>query len=279
MDSDVLLHPATKFALEQAMASGHHAFALVGPFGAGKGYLANKLAAMLLGANYKPHQILRVVPADQSIGIEDIRSLHAFLKLKSTGSNDIRRVIIIEDAQRLTIEAQNALLKTLEEPPIDTRVILTVTQTTTLRPTVYSRLQVIDIKACTLEQATDYFEKSGFDYKKPDIQKAYLISGGYMGLCASLLQDSEHYLNTAIKEAKQFLISTPYERMLQVANLAKSSEQATLFLFALKRVLSAAMKTSSQDIAPRLKHVYVAEGVLGSNPNLKLLLTDLALNL
>ena len=54
-----------------------------------------------------------------SIAIEQIRALISFFQLKVPGKTKIKRVAIIQDADRMGLEAQNALLKALEEPPED----------------------------------------------------------------------------------------------------------------------------------------------------------------
>lgn len=278
---ELLLHPLTRQALKSVLRSSHHAIALVGPYGAGKGFLATKLVETLLGLSYKGHQVFRLA-TNEAIGIEDIRGLQSFLRLKTTGTGNIRRVIIIEDAQNLTIEAQNALLKTLEEPPADTKIILTITDMNSLRQTIYSRLQIVHIQPVASEQATNYFTSQGYD--KNIVHKAFLISSGHVGLCSALIKDSGHKLIHAISDAKTFLAAPVYDRLLKVDALAKDKDQAALLLFAVKRVLSAATKNSKDEqflgaMAKRLKVAYNMERSLPANPNMKLLLTNFALNL
>src|SRR4030042_2896211 len=61
-------------------------------------------------------ELLAVSPSEKgTIGIEEIRNLKYFLWQKQTAS--LKRIAIVESAQALTIEAQNAALKIVEEPP------------------------------------------------------------------------------------------------------------------------------------------------------------------
>jgi DNA polymerase III delta prime subunit len=76
-----------------------------------------------------------------SIGIDDIKQLQRAIFLKPIKSKT--KAVIIEDAQLLTIEAQNALLKVLEEPPSHTIIILITTTKEALLPTIRSRCQII----------------------------------------------------------------------------------------------------------------------------------------
>ena len=74
-------------------------------------------------------------PVEASIGITDVRAFgHSLVTGAAVG--------IIWQAERLTIEAQNALLKTLEEPPRHTRIILEAQSLDALLPTILSRCLV-----------------------------------------------------------------------------------------------------------------------------------------
>jgi hypothetical protein len=88
--------------------------------------------------------IFLVSPAKQSISIEEIRNLkkHVFQKPVHLPS----KIIIFKEAHKLTPEAQNALLKILEEPPANVIIILEAQNKENLLPTVRSRLVIIDTK-------------------------------------------------------------------------------------------------------------------------------------
>lgn len=80
----------------------------------------------------------------KSIGIDEIKRLQKKLFLKPyKGQN---KAVIIPQAHTLTTEAQNALLKVLEEPPLHTVIILTTEKKDALLPTIQSRCQIIDVK-------------------------------------------------------------------------------------------------------------------------------------
>lgn len=80
----------------------------------------------------------------QSIGIEEIKILQQKIYLKPMRSLD--KAIIINDAQFLTTEAQNAMLKILEEPPEHTIILLTAESSESLLPTIMSRCSVISLE-------------------------------------------------------------------------------------------------------------------------------------
>lgn len=88
-----------------------------------------------------PHDIISILPETTSIGIEQIRSLHARLSLSPLGSTT--HAVVIHSAHTMTPEAQNAFLKTLEEPPGESIIYLETDQPEALLPTVLSRCQII----------------------------------------------------------------------------------------------------------------------------------------
>ncbi|HVO28897.1 MAG TPA: hypothetical protein VMT81_02875 [Candidatus Paceibacterota bacterium] len=127
-----------------------HGYIFYGPAMVGK-----KLAALLF-ANYLEHGkfeedgvmgdlMLLAPPASGpgsgSIGIDAVRDIKNFLWRKPNASP--RRTLIIDDADLLTTEAQNALLKITEEPPASSLLILITSDITGILPTIQSRLPKI----------------------------------------------------------------------------------------------------------------------------------------
>jgi len=80
----------------------------------------------------------------KTIGIEEIRKLQSKIFLKPVNSKN--KAIIFNNSEDLTMAAQNALLKVLEEPPEDTIIILVIPSRDLLIPTILSRCKVIKIK-------------------------------------------------------------------------------------------------------------------------------------
>jgi DNA polymerase-3 subunit delta' len=127
--------------------------------GAGGEWLANWTARMVLGTDKEPHpDWVKVHPVDESkqIRIEQIRELGEELSLTSHQGG--YKVGVISPADVLNRFAANALLKTLEEPPPRTVLILVVTQPSRLPATILSRCQRVRIAAPERSAAVAWLE-------------------------------------------------------------------------------------------------------------------------
>lgn len=102
----------------------------------------NKIAELVSTWKIDPFDIISCVSQEQHIGIGDIRAFQKQLSLAPLASPS--KVGIIPHAELLTIEAQNAMLKLLEEPPPHTYIICQTPTRDTLLPTVASRCEIID---------------------------------------------------------------------------------------------------------------------------------------
>jgi hypothetical protein len=285
----ILLHDQTRQQIEQAIAESTHALLLSGPLGSGKAYAAKHIAWNTLhldtAEKLDTYPYFRLITAGEgSISIEQIRELQDVLKLKTPGKDAIRRVIIVEDAHAMTTEAQNALLKSLEEPPADTMLILTAPSTLDLKQTIYSRVQQIHVLPVTARQSQDFY---GPQFKETEVAKAHMISNGRTGLQHAVLHSAQHPLLDQIQKAKQLIGATVYDRLLAVDDLAKHKDQLPLFLQACKLICTTAMQQAvakaDNKKATRWHHtlttIHKAEASLPRNPNPKLLLDDLFLQM
>ena len=154
-----------------------------------------------------PFNIHEVSPLP-SIGIGDIRNLRKILSRKPFGGG--QRLIIIKGMEKATTEAANALLKILEEPPLETFIVLTSESLDCLLPTVISRCQIIPEQK--LHQKTDLSE----------IENIHRL-------------------------IEKILSSSPGERILLSQNVAKSREETLLLLDSFLGVLDNLLRYSSLD--------------------------------
>ncbi|WP_077531260.1 DNA polymerase III subunit delta' [Vreelandella utahensis] len=166
--------------LSQRLREGRfpHALMLLGPAGVGKRQLAVSLASLLLceapvnagegmsacgeckqcrllGGEGHP-DARRLMPTDQSryIRIHQVRALGGFVMESPQVAR--RKVAVIERADQLNLNAANALLKTLEEPPSDTFLLVLQREGQPVLPTIRSRCQILRVEAPGTAEARNW---------------------------------------------------------------------------------------------------------------------------
>ena len=97
------------------------------------------LLKRLCDGNYS--DLMRIDNEDKSVKIDDIRKIASFLQMKTIEGT--HRIILINNADMMTIQAQNALLKILEEPYASSLIILLSETIDVFLPTVLSRVQIV----------------------------------------------------------------------------------------------------------------------------------------
>jgi len=143
-----------------------HAPLLVGSPGMGKRLFGQRLAALLLcqqseatgsvcgtcqgcrlqaAGNHPDYRAITVADGKTQITVDQVRELSAYLALRSHAGG--RKVALLWPAEKMNVNAANSLLKTLEEPPPDTTLILCCSTLSALPATVLSRCQRIVFRA------------------------------------------------------------------------------------------------------------------------------------
>ncbi|MFI7022965.1 DNA polymerase III subunit delta' [Micromonospora sp. NPDC049900] len=182
-----------------------HAWIFTGPPGSGRSVAARAFAAALqcvhgTGCGTCPgchttlagtHADVRlVVPEGLSIGVNDMRAL--VLRAASTPSGGRWQVVIIEDADRLTEAAGNALLKAVEEPPPRTVFLLCAPSThpDDISVTIRSRCRVVPLRQPSAEAVAEVLVRR--DGIAPDVARwAAAATQGHVGRARRLAGDPQ----------------------------------------------------------------------------------------
>lgn len=147
----------------------NHAYIFEGIDGIGKKLFAKELSKILLNTNnleYSPDYIDISSNENSSIKIEKIRDLQKDIIVKPHSNY---KIYLIDEADKLTEQAQNALLKTLEEPPSYIVFILITSNKEKILDTIKSRCELIKFSAISPRDMKTYFENMNFNEEKIDI--------------------------------------------------------------------------------------------------------------
>jgi DNA polymerase-3 subunit delta' len=182
-----------------------HAWLFTGPAGSGRSVAARALAAALqcertpkgcgecspcrtVAARSHP-DVRSVVPEGLSISVAEMRSVVGLAARRPAMGR--WQVVVIEDADRLTEQASNALLKALEEPPPRTVFLLCVPS---LHPddvmvTIRSRCRLVTLRTPPAEAVAAVLEQDGVD--EEDARWAAAVGQGHVGRSRRLLRDAD----------------------------------------------------------------------------------------
>ncbi len=136
--------------------------------------------------------------ASPTIGIEQIRELRHLAVLKPLEG---RRIIVIAEADRMTVQAANSLLKLLEEPPDTMHLILTASQVNSMLPTILSRCQEIRFGPLPDNE----IELALVEKMQQAPEKARLIAGMSQGNFRRALQWMDDRFTKSRNDAVEFL--------------------------------------------------------------------------
>ena len=195
-----------KRSLEEDKVS--HSYMFVGIEGIGKQLIAKAFAQMILCTNETEKgcdkcksciefqsqnhpDFLYIEPDGNSIKIEQIRYLQRKIQENPIISN--KKVYIINDADKMTQEAQNCLLKTLEEPPEYSTIILIGSNENAFLNTIKSRCMKLTFQPIVPEEIKQYMEKTyGMNNINENMLEAFQ---GSIGKAIALKDKKEEYEN------------------------------------------------------------------------------------
>ncbi|MBI4232399.1 DNA polymerase III subunit [Candidatus Peregrinibacteria bacterium] len=302
----IIGHEKQLEALEQDIDSGKlaHAYLLSGPGSVGKATVAKKLAGILQCEKDFCHKCpaciqvekgchidtIELIDDGESIKIEEVRKLIERLSMTPQAPY---KILLIQNIERMTSEAANSFLKTLEEPPPRTIFIITTNNIRALLPTVVSRVRVIKFNSVSDKYLQNFLKENYPESDEETIKKVSLFSLGKTGKALQLMDSPEvlaSYLEIYHKVQNFLSNRSLVERFAYVEELVADEPKLSQFFEVLLNVLRSKLlaSVSEENIKPEqsslayadlLSKIEEAGILLKRNVNARLVLENLMISL
>ncbi|HPU95058.1 MAG TPA: AAA family ATPase [Candidatus Gracilibacteria bacterium] len=306
---NIIGHEKQLMQLEKDISSGNvsHAYLLWGPGHIGKYTVAKKLASILqcennfCGVCSTCLQIRKGSHIDtmefennhEALKIEHVREIISRCNMSPQGKY---KVVILQSIGRMTTEAANALLKTLEEPPNNTIFIMTTSNIREVLPTILSRSRIVRFHLFPHDFLIQMLKKKYLNIDDEKIDQAARLSLGRAGFAIDLMEQPEKFADyLKLYKDISYLLETDniVERFSYVENIlddekrddGASNIRTDDFLNVMTHVLRTRMIefASKKGVDVRalidmIAKVQDASSSLKKNVNARLLLENLMLN-
>ena len=215
-----------------------------------------------------------------NISVDDIRTqLNNDIVIKPYSSK--YKIYIVDEAEKMNQQAQNALLKVLEEPPGSVLFVLIAENKAALLDTVISRCTVFSLSPPEISEAEKYLA-AGEEFPPERISSALREAGGNIGVALAYLSGSSDKAAAAAEEFISLLLASDELGMLKMTSrFEKNRVEADAFLRELKLAAASSLKKNlSNPLTARTLSVFYSEldgfeQSLTTNVNLSLLFAAL----
>ena len=277
MFSDIIENDKLKKELIHSVETNKtsHSYLFIGTEGIGKKLIAEEFAKMLLAVkdteNSPDFSIIE--PDGNSIKIEQIREFQKKVSEKPIISN--KKVYIINDSDKMTVEAQNCLLKTLEEPPEFVTIILIGSNENSFLSTIKSRCMILHFEKISDEQIQKYLQEN----HQTEINSKIMLEAcqGSIGKALEIKDKQELYQNT-----EQVVNSLERKDKIDILNMSDfiyKSKDAKLEILNYMNVLFINLAKINSKYADCIAIVEETKRRLQSNANYDMCIDNLLLSL
>ncbi|HZJ34618.1 MAG TPA: AAA family ATPase [Candidatus Angelobacter sp.] len=272
-----IMNPASEKLLHAVVKRMPQSLLLTGENGVGLGTISRYIAEL---CKVTPIVILpefdEKVDIDKGvIGVDIMRRLYNETRTK-TESN---RIIIIDYAERMTHQAQNAFLKLLEEPGKGVYFILVSHSVSKLLPTILSRTENLDIKLITTEQSEKLLASLGI----MDITKRSQLLFMAKGMPAELIRlcNDEAYFgkrSVTVRDARELLRGSLYQKLSIAQRYKDDRASALILLLDVANILKRSVVARPRlDTISRIDAILDAYQHIEANGNIRLCLARMVI--
>lgn len=205
-----------------------HAYVFEGQDGIGKKTISKAFTALLLCENVTNNEVCgeckscnlihketmvdyyEVMPSKFTISVDEIRKMQENINIRPLYSK--RKVYLIYDAHNMTVQAQNCLLKTLEEPPQYVTIILNTSNYDALQETIKSRIVKINVEKYS-DKMIKKFITDNYVKSESEIEFITSLSEGIIGK-SKIILESNIFLHERDKTLDLFFESNTIENIL-----------------------------------------------------------------
>ena len=266
-----------------------HSYLFLGIDGIGKKLFANELAKNVLclengkckdkcksciefvSNNNPDFQIIE--PDGNSIKVEQIRNLQSKIQEKPIISN--KKIYIINNAEKMTKEAQNCLLKTLEEPPEYAVIILIGNNESLFLDTIKSRCIILHFESIKDEELKSFLQKN---YQMQSLNEDVLqIFQGSIGKALELKDKIDNYI-----QIEKIICSISEKQLIDIVNDAKVLYDSKDEIFSYLEYINVILLKLSKENHKYTKCIQIVENTkerLKSNSNYDMCIDYLLFNM
>lgn len=248
MTSSLVWHPRTQALIEHLSMNLPHGLVIDGPSGIGvretASYLAKSIGSPAFIIEPKRSKEGKMVIDEQegNIIIEDVRLLYEQTRTRQPGA----QVYIFDTGERsMTIGAQNAFLKLLEEPRPGLYFIIATHRPSQLLPTIMSRSQRLQMLPVTDEQTREVIESLTIDDTVKKTRLAF-VGQGLPALIHRLSADEKAYDKRVaiMSDAKNMLSGTKYDKLVTAHRYKDTRAEAIMLLDDMNHQLRAVIRNN-----------------------------------
>ena len=203
-----------------------------------------------------------VVPFRRNLRIDAIRALEREANFRPFEGR--ARFFIVDEADKMNDASSNALLKTLEEPPATSHIVLMASREDTLLPTIRSRCQIIRFAPVSAQEIEQHLIATA-DFAPEDAALAAHVSGGSVGRALNIVPASFRTQRAAMLDVARAAVTGNRRELLQISeeiNDARSKDELDEKLDVLEALVHDVWLLRNQSADAEIKNVDIRPELL-----------------